>query len=38
MKKLLSSEDSGVQLPLNDPVMDMAITMFTSLYGPCGSD
>lgn len=31
MKKLLSSEDSGVQLPSNDPVMDMAITMFTSL-------
>ena len=31
MKKLLSSEDSGVQLPSNDPVMEMAITMFTSL-------
>lgn len=31
MKKLLSSEDSGVHLPSNDPVMEMAITMFTSL-------
>ena len=31
MKKLLSSEDSGVQMPSNDPVMDMAITMFSSL-------
>ena len=31
MKKLLSSEDSGVQLPSNDPVMEMAVTMFTSL-------
>ena len=31
MKKLLSSEDSGVNLPSNDPVMEMAITMFTSL-------
>lgn len=31
MKKLLSSEDSGVQMPSNDPVMDMAMTMFTSL-------
>lgn len=31
MKKLLSSEDSGVSLPSNDPVMEMAITMFTSL-------
>lgn len=30
-KKLLSSEDSGVNLPSNDPVMEMAITMFTSL-------
>ena len=31
MKKLLCSEDSGVQMPSNDPVMDMAITMFSSL-------
>ena len=31
MKKLLSSEDSGVNLPSNKPVMEMAITMFTSL-------
>ena len=31
MKKLLSSEDSGVNMPSNDPVMEMAITMFTSL-------
>lgn len=31
MKKLLSSEDSGVSMPSNDPVMEMAITMFTSL-------
>lgn len=31
MKKLLSSEDSGVNLPSNDPVMEMAIAMFTSL-------
>ena len=31
MKKLLSSEDSGVNLPSNDPVMEMAVTMFTSL-------
>lgn len=31
MKKLLSSEDSSVNLPSNDPVMEMAITMFTSL-------
>ena len=31
MKKLLSSEDSGVSLPSNDPVMEMAVTMFTSL-------
>lgn len=31
MKKLLSSEDSGVQLPSNDPVMEMAMTLFTSL-------
>lgn len=33
MKKLLCSEDSGVQMPSNDPVMDMAITMFSSLMG-----
>lgn len=33
MKKLLSSEDSGVGLSgiSNDPVMDMVITLFTSL-------
>lgn len=31
MKKLLSSEDSGVSLQSNDPVMEMAVTMFTSL-------
>lgn len=31
MKKILSSEDSGVQIPSNDPVMEMAVTMFTSL-------
>ncbi len=31
MKKLLSSEDSGVSIPSNDPVMEMAVTMFTSL-------
>lgn len=31
MKKLLSSEDSGVNLPSNDPVMEMAVSMFTSL-------
>lgn len=31
MKKLLSSEDSGVQIPSNDPVMEMAMTLFTSL-------
>lgn len=31
MKKLLSSKDSGVNLPSNDPVMEMAITMFSSL-------
>lgn len=31
MKKLLSSEDSGVQMPSNDPVMEMAITLFISL-------
>lgn len=31
MKKLLSSEDSGVSLPSNDPVMEMTVTMFTSL-------
>lgn len=31
MKKILSSEDSGVQLPSNDPVMEMAITLFSSL-------
>lgn len=31
MKKLLSSEDSGVKMPGNDPVIEMAMTMFTSL-------
>ena len=32
MKKLLSSEDSGVGLGNSvDPIMDMAVTMFTSL-------
>ena len=31
MKKLLSSEDSGVSLSGGDPVMDMAVNMFTSL-------
>ncbi|MQN63818.1 peptidoglycan DD-metalloendopeptidase family protein [Prevotella copri] len=31
MKKLLSSEDSGVKMPGEDPVIEMAMTMFTSL-------
>lgn len=31
MKKLLSSEDSGVAFPSTDPVMEMAVSMFTSL-------
>ena len=31
MKKLLSSEDSGVKMPGNDPVIEMTMTMFTSL-------
>ena len=31
MKKLLSSEDSGVKMPGDDPVIEMAMTMFTSL-------
>lgn len=31
MRKLLSSEDSGVSIPSNDPVMEMAVTLFTSL-------
>ncbi len=32
MKKLLSSEDSGVEMPTNgDPILEMAMTLFTSL-------
>src|SRR5574344_15383 len=31
MKKLLSSEDSGVNMAQGDPITEMAITMFTSL-------
>lgn len=31
MKKLLSSEDSGVSMPSGDPIIDMAVTMFSSL-------
>lgn len=31
MKKLLSSEDSGVSMPSGDPIIDMAMTMFSSL-------
>lgn len=31
MKKLLSSEDSGEQIMNGDPIVDMAMTMFTSL-------
>jgi len=31
MKKLLSSEDSGVNMSNGDPVIDLAIQMFTSL-------
>lgn len=31
MKKLLSSEDSGVNLHGGDPIMDMIVTMFSSL-------
>lgn len=31
MKKLLSSEDSGVKMPGEDPVIEMVMTMFTSL-------
>lgn len=31
MKKLLSSEDSGVNMTQGDPITEMAITMFTSL-------
>jgi hypothetical protein len=31
MKKLLSSEDSGVNMPLGDPVIELMMTMFTSL-------
>ena len=31
MKKLLSSEDSGVNMAQGDPIIEMAITMFTSL-------
>ncbi len=32
MKKLLSSEDSGVSLPGGDPVMEMVVTAFTGLF------
>lgn len=32
MKKLLSSEDSGVSLSGGDPVMEMVVTAFTGLY------
>ena len=31
MKKLLSSEDSGVNMTSADPIMDMVVAMFTSL-------
>lgn len=31
MKKILSSEDSGVNIHGGDPVIEMAMTMFTSL-------
>lgn len=31
MKKILSSEDSGINMPIGDPVIEMAMTMFTSL-------
>lgn len=31
MKKLLSSEDSGIQMNGNDPVMELVMGMFTSL-------
>lgn len=31
MKKLLSSEDSGVNMTTGDPVIEMAMTMFTTL-------
>ncbi len=31
MKKLLSSEDSGINLHGGDPIMDMIVTMFSSL-------
>jgi len=31
MKKLLSSEDSGVQMGGSDPIVNMAMTMFSSL-------
>lgn len=31
MKKLLSSEDSGVSLPSSDPVTELAISMYTGL-------
>lgn len=32
MKKLLSSEDSGVSLAGGDPVMEMVVTAFTGLF------
>lgn len=31
MKKLLSSEDSGIRMDGNDPIMELAMGMFTSL-------
>ena len=31
MKKILSSEDSGEQMSMGDPIVDMAMTLFTSL-------
>ena len=32
MKKLLSSEDSGISLASGDPVMEMVVTAFTGLF------
>lgn len=31
MKKLLSSEDSGIRMNGNDPIMELVMGMFTSL-------
>lgn len=31
MKKLLSSEDSGVGMSSDDPIMELVTTLFTSL-------